>query len=298
MNRFNFLAALTLFTLWFSGCNHLLYPADRFPYLIPEQIRPQPVDVRIPVGDPSQNESLHGWYFKQILKERKGIVVQFHGNGQNLTTHFLFFKWMIDHGYDFLIFDYRGYGASSGEKATQENTVQDGIAVFDYIHKTYPGVPVVAIGQSLGSAVLGRTLQELNRTQSPLLPQFVVFDSSFISYQAAARSTLSQRWFLYLAKPFTYFFIDDDWSPKADLKDQPQIPALFFHNSGDTIIQLDLGQDAFDKWKGPKYFIKDDDGVHTSAFGDPRFVQNKVTLIRCLDFVLIQKQNLEACLKN
>lgn len=289
---------MSLLGFWFSGCNHLLYPADRMPYLIPEQIKPRPKDVRIPVGDPVNNESLHAWYFKHLSKNRKGIVVQFHGNGQNLTTHFFFFKWMIDHGYDFLIFDYRGYGASSGEQATQEKTVQDGVAVFDYIHKTYPGVPVVAIGQSLGSAVLGRTLQELNRNQFQILPQFVVFDSSFISYQAAARSTLSQRWFLNLLKPFTYFLIDDDWSPRADLKNQPQIPALFFHNSGDSIIKLDLGRDAFNEWKGQKHFFQDEDGTHTSAFGDPRFVQNKVTLIRCLDFVLIQKQNLDACLKN
>lgn len=280
-----------------SGCNHLLYPADRFPYIVPMQIKPRPTDVRIPVGEASQNESLHAWYFKQTQKERKGIVVQFHGNGQNLTTHFLFFKWMIDHGYDFLIFDYRGYGASSGEKATQQKTVEDGLAVFDYLHKTYPGVPIVAVGQSLGSAVLGRTLQELKRVNSQLLPQFVVFDSSFISYQGAARSILSQRWFLYAVKPFTYFVIDDDWSPKANLENQPSIPALFFHNSGDSLIRLDLGQDAFDEWKGPKYFVQDDNGGHTSAFGEPRFVQNKVTLIRCLDFVLIQKQYLETCIK-
>ncbi len=261
------------------------------------QIKPQPADVRIPVGDPSQNESLHAWYFKQTQKERKGIVVQFHGNGQNLTTHFLFFKWMIDHGYDFLIFDYRGYGASSGEKANQKKTVEDGIAVLEFIHKNYPGVPIVAVGQSLGSAVLARTLQELNRVNQQLLPQFVVFDSSFISYQGAARSILSQRWFLYPVKPFTYFVIDDDWSPRANLKDQPKLPALFFHNSGDSLIRLDLGQEAFDEWTGPKFFIKDDDGGHTSAFSEPRYVQNKVTLIRCLDFVLIQKQNLDACIK-
>lgn len=297
MNKFAFLALISLCALWFSGCNHLLYPADRFPYVIPEQFKQPPADLRIPVGDPSQNESLHAWHFKHVAKERKGIVIQFHGNGQNLTTHFMFFKWITDHGYDLIIFDYRGYGASSGEEPNQEKTVQDGIAVFTYLNKTFPGVPVVAVGQSLGSAVLGRTLQELNRTQPQLLPQFVVFDSSFISYQAAARSILSQRWFLYLGKPFTYFLIDDDWSPKANLKDQPHLPALFFHNSGDMVIRLDLGQTAYDEWKGPKHFVKDDEGGHTSAFAEPRFVQNKVTLIRCLDFVLIQKQNLEACLK-
>ena len=281
-----------------TGCSHLLYPGDRFPYLIPEQIKPHPVDLKIPVLNSSTNESLNAWYFSTPQKKRNGLVVLFHGNGQNLTTHFFFFKWIIDYGYDFLIFDYRGYGASSGEQASQQKTVEDGISVIDYIHKNFADVPLITIGQSLGSAILGRSLQELkkeNRTE--MLPRLVVFDSSFISYQSAARSTLSQRWFLYPLKPFTYFVIDDDWSPKATLKNQPVLPALFFHNEGDPMIHMDLGQEAFDSWRGPKFLIKDKDGGHTSAFADPRFVENRVTLIRCLDFVVNKKQNLEECIK-
>jgi uncharacterized protein len=281
-----------------TGCSHLLYPGDRLPYVLPEQIKPRPTDLKIRVLNSSTNETLHAWHFATPQKKRNGLVVLFHGNGQNLTTHFFFFKWMTDYGYDFLIFDYRGYGASSGERASQQKTVEDGISVFDYIHKNFPEVPVVAIGQSLGSAVLGRTLQELKKSDRiDQLPQFVVFDSSFISYQAAARSTLSQRWFLYPLKPLTYFAIDDDWSPKSSLKDQPTIPALFFHNEGDRIIRIDLGREAYEAWLGPKFFIQDKSGGHTSAFADPRFVENRVTLIRCLDFVVNQKQNLDQCIK-
>lgn len=276
------------------GCNHLLYPADRFPYMIPDQIKPKPQELKI---DVSSSEQLHAWYWPSQTKEKKGIVVHFHGNGQNLTTHFMFLKWVIDFGYDYMIFDYRGYGASSGEKANQEQTVQDGLAVLQYIHKQYPSLPVIAAGQSLGSAVLGRTLQEITASgRKELLPQFVVFDSSFISYQAAARSVLKQKWLLYPFLPFTYLVISDDWSPQNRLQDQPSsIPAMFFHNTGDMIIRIDLGNQAFEAWKGPKLFVRDEDGAHTSAFGDPKFLNRRKQLLDCFEHVIGQGKSIENC---
>ena len=276
------------------GCNHLLYPGDRYPYLIPEQIKPIPQELKVEL--PIKNEFLHAWYWPAQSSKTKGIVVHYHGNGQNLTTHFLFFKWMTEFGYDYLVFDYRGYGASSGEKASQEKTVEDGIAVLEYVAKSYPGRPVIAVGQSLGSAVLARSLQEIQaRGQKELLPKVAVFDSSFISYQAATRSVLKQRWFLYPVIPISYFLISDEWSPANRLQDQPDMPALFFHNTGDLIIRSELGEDAFKNWKGPKLFIKDENGSHTSAFGDPKFQHRKKQLIDCIDLIVVQSQNISNC---
>lgn len=279
----------------FAGCTHLLYPADRDAFVDQEKIRPIPKDIYIPVG--GENSLLHAWHFPAQTKS-KGLVIHFHGNGQNLTTHFLFFKWLTDHGYDYLIFDYRGYGASSDKEATPIKTVEDGQAVFKYAFDHFPNLAVVAIGQSLGSNVLVRTLQELNeKKRLSYLPKLVVLDSSFLSYQKAARSILSQRWFLYPLKPLTYFAISDDWSAENNLQFTPSIPALFFHGTNDQLVNFELGKSNFESWPGPKVFSVQAGGGHTSAFGNQRFQQNRMLLLKCMDQALSETQPFTNCEK-
>lgn len=269
--------------LLLTGCNHLLYPASRESFIDKNFLKPPPTDLTIPLMAPPENSYLHAWYFPAQSKTKKGLVVHFHGNGQNLTTHFGFFRWVTNFGFDYLIFDYRGYGQSSDESASQKKTIKDGEAIFDFIHKNFKPKKVIAIGQSLGSNVLVRTLQDLNPT---LYPDLVVLDSSFTSYKAAARSVLSQKWFLYPLIPLSYIAIDDDFSAAAQMNKTPALPAIFFHGTADTLIKKENGIDNFNRWPGKKVLVLDEGGAHTSAFGDPRFMnKNKDILLSCFSFI-------------
>ena len=281
-----------------SGCNHLLYPADRQPFVLQKSLRPVPQDVHIPVFKELENPFLHAWYFPAQSKAKKGLVVHFHGNGQNLTTHFLFMSWITDYGYDYLIFDYRGYGASSDESASQQKTVEDGLAVFRYLSDNFKDTPIIAFGQSLGSNVLVRTLQELNKKKlKEQLPALVVLDSSFLSYQTAASSVLGQRWFLYPLKPFAYFLLSDEWSAENELQQTPPLPALFFHGTADPTINYELGMKNFKLWPGPKIFSTQQGGSHTSAFSDTRFADSRAIFLHCTELALKNPAQIEECLK-
>ena len=290
---------LFLFNLLFlTSCNHLLYPAERQAFVEQKSIRPIPQDIYIPVLKNDKNSFLHAWYFSANSKIKKGLVVHFHGNGQNLTTHFLFMNWIIEYGYDYLIFDYRGYGASSDEQATQLKTVQDGEAIFNYLHENYQGVPIIAFGQSLGSNVLVRTLQELNQKGfKELLPSVVVLESSFLSYQQAGSSVLGQKWFLYPLKPLVYLALSDEWSAANLIKFTPEIPALFFHGNKDSIIDYKLGKKNYELWPGEKIFITQEEGGHISAFADKRFIKSRIIFLQCMDNILSKKGLIENCAK-
>ena len=155
--------------------------------------------------------------------------------------------------------------------------------VFNYIHKQFAPTQLMAIGQSLGSNVLVRTLQELPADQQP---QMVVLDSSFTSYQSAASSALSQRWFLYPLIPLAYMAIDDTYSAEKTYNKTPKIPALFFHGTKDTLIKKENGIENYEKWPGPKALVLNEGGMHTAAFGDPRFVnENKEILLNCFSYI-------------
>lgn len=274
---------LLAWILVLTGCNHLLYPAVREPYIARRYLKPSPEELLISIPGMTDKSFLHAWYFPAESKIKKGFVVHFHGNGENLTTHFNYFRWMTTLGFDYLIFDYRGYGQSSDENASTEKTVQDGLAVFNFIHQKYAPTQLIAIGQSLGSNVLVRTLQELD---SQKLPQMVVLDSSFISYQAAARSVLTQRWFLYPLVPLSYLLIDDSFSAKKNYDKTPHIPAVFFHGTADSLIKKENGIENYERWPGPKVLVLNEAGQHTSAFADRHFMNlNKEILLNCFSYV-------------
>jgi uncharacterized protein len=276
-----FLIVLAFFSL--SACNHLLYPAYRQAFVDQAAIRPQPLDLTI-FHNSDKSSYIHAWHFKNQASVKKGVILHFHGNGQNLTTHFMFFKWVIQHGYDYIIFDYRGYGVSSDSQATQEKTVEDGIAAIRYVKENFKNERLITIGQSLGSNVLVRSLQEINKSgKSELLPDVVVLDSSFLSYQQAASSVLGRRWFLYPLKPLAYMVISDTWSAKAEFQQTPILPALFFHGTDDSIIDINQGQENFNSWPGPKKFFIQKEGGHTSAFAEDRFKDSKEVLLNCID---------------
>jgi alpha-beta hydrolase superfamily lysophospholipase len=279
-----------------TACNHLLYPASRLPFVDPVAIIPQPIDLTIFHNPENKTSYIHAWYFKNKTPIKKGVVLHFHGNGQNLTTHFMFFKWVIQHGYDYIIFDYRGYGVSSDSNANQQKTVEDGIAAIKYVKENFKNDKIITIGQSLGSNVLVRSLQEINKSkQTELLPDLVVLDSSFLSYQQAASSVLGQRWFLYPLKPLAYLVISDTWSAKDEFEKTPILPALFFHGTADAVIDIKQGQENFKLWPGPKAFFIQQGGQHTSAFADEKFKASKEILLNCIDETF--KQNFSNCEK-
>ncbi len=83
----------------------------------------------------SSGETIHAWYFAATTTEKsKGTFLFFHGNAENITSHFLMFHWLPTQGYNYLIFDYPGYGRSTG-KPTPRGTVEAGIAAAEWLHK-------------------------------------------------------------------------------------------------------------------------------------------------------------------
>lgn len=68
--------------------------------------------------------------------------------------------------YDVFVFDYRGFGDSTGEP-TEEGLVRDARYIYDWLHNTSNGQRKIYIwGQSLGSAVACQLAARLSDDES------------------------------------------------------------------------------------------------------------------------------------
>lgn len=81
----------------------------------------------------------------------KGTVLYSHGNGENIEFSQKFVPLFIKRGYNVLIWDYRGYGLSTGELGGQESLLLDAESVYQWLSNRKDTGSIVLYGRSLGT---------------------------------------------------------------------------------------------------------------------------------------------------
>jgi hypothetical protein len=84
--------------------------------------------------------------------EPRGVVFFLHGNSGNLRDCLVDLDSFRELNFDVVMFDYRGYGKSSGHIESEQQLRSDVRAVWDACAAQYEGKRVIA-GQSLGTAL-------------------------------------------------------------------------------------------------------------------------------------------------
>nr|WP_314999033.1 alpha/beta fold hydrolase [uncultured Campylobacter sp.] len=124
-------------------------------------------------------------------KAKNGAAIFFHGNAGNLQGWGGYARFFTDLGYDFYLFDYRGYGKSDGEISSQEQLYADADAMMQAVLREYDAGEVAAVGYSVGSGLAARaaqkygakllvliapyfSLEELAREKIPFVPKFLI----------------------------------------------------------------------------------------------------------------------------
>lgn len=140
---------------------------------------------------------LHGWFFESQTGPEIATIVHFHGNGGNIGTVGWVGQRFAQRGFDVLLFDYRGYGASDGVAAKEADLYADGDAAVAFVRNEKGAHPerIVVYGQSLGTAI-GVDVASRGTFAA------VVLESGFSSASSVAASALQwlPRWLHFLAK--------------------------------------------------------------------------------------------------
>lgn len=94
--------------------------------------------------------NLHALLFK--ADSSKGIIVYNHGNSGSVRGYGDYAEIYNPLGYDFLVYDYRGYGKSGGEISSQDQFFKDAQAVYNFAKRDFADSQIVVIGYSMGTA--------------------------------------------------------------------------------------------------------------------------------------------------
>lgn len=245
--------------LLFSSCSSFLYYPTQVLHIEPKRFGQTPEEVWFSSADQTK---LFGWLFRHPGKEKaKAVFLFYHGNGENLSSHYISLLWALPKGYDFFIFDYRGYGRSEGEPSP-EGTVADGAAALHWLYAKYPDVPIVIFGQSLGGAVAMRNAIDL-RSEIPF--RAVVIESSFNSYQRVGRRVLARNWATWPFQWIPWLVLSDRYAPGEEISKISPVPMLVMHAEGDPVVPISCGEEIFSSAKEPKTFWKIPGEGHADA---------------------------------
>jgi uncharacterized protein len=83
----------------------------------------------------------------------KAVVLYFHGNAGSLRSWDSVAERFVERGYDVLMPDYRTYGKSSGQIASEQMLHHDAALAYQYLLAHYPEDQIVVYGRSIGSGI-------------------------------------------------------------------------------------------------------------------------------------------------
>lgn len=260
LKTFSFGVLSSLVIALLAGCTSLLYvgrvPAKKF--YDPSVLGLKQEEIEFADKDGTR---LHGWWFSSKTQPSKGTVVFFHGNGENLTTHFISLSWMPAEGYNYFIFDYPNYGVSEGDPSPY-STVMSGHAALEWVHDNKDDRPLIVYGHSLGGNVAHRTVLDM-KDKLPI--RALVLDGTFLSYRSIARKKASENALLWLLQPVAWLIMSDRYAPENIEKRAP-IPLLVIHGQKDTMVPPQFGEDIFEKSAEPKEIWRIEEGEHGDTF--------------------------------
>lgn len=255
----------TFFCLMFTSCSLLSSCTTAFFYHPTREHYYDPAVMGFQVEErnlaSSDGLNLHGIFLRhaKAAQDRRTVILFLHGNGENLSSHFLAVAWLANIGYDLLLFDYRGYGLSDGEfdhDGSQEDAlamVREGARLSGEQGKRF-----IVYGQSLGGVLATRALlrwqDEFPVEYARKRPVLLVLDSTFGSYRGIAKDKL-QGGCLWVLRPLTYILVSDSDSVADRVRELSPLPLLFVHSETDDVVPIRFGQALFLAAGEPKYFL-------------------------------------------
>jgi fermentation-respiration switch protein FrsA (DUF1100 family) len=219
--------------MWPAVVNSLLYFPSRVVDADPSRAGLAFTDLEIATAD---GERLHGWWIPTSRAPAVAHVLFLHGNGGNVADRIAHARVLADSGLDVLLFDYRGYGRSTGSPG-EEGTYRDARAARAALlaqRGVEPG-GLVYLGESLGGAVATELA-----TAHP--PAALVLQSAFASIRAMAR----------LHYPVVPAALVPDLYPSVDRIARVRAPVLVLHGDRDEIVPVEHGRALFAAAAEPK----------------------------------------------
>jgi fermentation-respiration switch protein FrsA (DUF1100 family) len=245
--------AYLLFTILYCGFGLILYLLQsKFLYCpvrtvcySPEEFGLEFEEVTLTAAD---DIKLNGWYIPAL--NAKFTILFFHGNGGNIMHRLDNIQLFYNLGLNCFIFDYRGYGKSTG-KPTEQGTYLDATAAYEWLTKERKVKPqdIIFFGRSLGGSIAAELARKADVGS-------MVLESAFTSYVAMGKKF---HWYMPVKWFARYQYNTLEYIREV------KCPVMIIHSPDDEIIPFEFGRQLYIAANEPKKFVEISGG-HNDGF--------------------------------
>ena len=233
-----------------------------------------PAANRTEVTLTSGGETLYGFFVKQpdsLRIEPHPTVLYHHGNKHNIQEYWDRVELLYRAGFDIFIYDYRGFGRSTGT-SSEDGMKADAAAAMSYLRSRsdVDTSQIVDYGYSLGGFACLYSATTLHQ------PKAVITESIFASSEALVQSG-------------TILNIPGGYLMEGAFDNRAQIvkvtsPILMLHGTGDTFVGYEANGKVLSALAPQPKIIRPIDGAnHTTipaTMGQPNYIELVTTFIR------------------
>ncbi|WP_299019782.1 alpha/beta fold hydrolase [uncultured Photobacterium sp.] len=208
----------------------------------------------------SGNDLAYLWLPSQI-SQNKGLILHFHGNTGHMEQTKEKVEWLVEHGYSVLIFDYSGFGHSTGY-ATDIALYHDALSILEFTDKLRSRLmlPTFIVATSTGGNIFLRAWAD-----KPIEIEGIIIDSSFTSYVEEAEHVLKQSLFGHFYDWLAGILMRDDYAVESVFDQLPEARTLVIHCIEDEVVPIESGREVYTRLGGEKQFWPIDRCAHARA---------------------------------
>lgn len=174
----------------------------------------------------SGTNTLDAYFVKPTASPVQAVVLICHGIGETIEHWRPVQRLFAVNGVATLVFDYSGYGRSTGW-AGGPQCERDAITAFEHLQGLMPGHPVTLLGYSLGSGIAAAIVRRVNADR-------LILCAAFTSFRAAAQSIGFPK-FLAMTLP-------DLWQANETLRGY-RSPVLIVHGERDELFPVKMAEE-------------------------------------------------------
>lgn len=201
----------------------------------------------------SGNNRLHAAYVEPAATPPKAALLICHGIGEIVGYWLPVQQLLAANGIASLVFDYSGYGRSSGSIDWSQCEL-DAVNAFEYLQRIAPATPISMLGLSMGSGIAAAVTDKVT-------PQRLFLCGSFTSYRAAACSIFLPRFLSEIVPPI--------WNSQEALKNCT-IPVVIVHGEKDPLFPVQMAADLASTCGENAELIVVPNLTHNEPFYKPR----------------------------
>jgi alpha-beta hydrolase superfamily lysophospholipase len=216
-------------------------------------------EVEIPFN---KTDTLNMVQFTPVDSVRRGVVIYFHGNKENINRCAKFATNFTRHGYEVWMADYPGYGKTIGER-TEKIIYQQSVQIYKMALTKYKKDSIIIYGKSLGSGIAAylASVSDCKR---------LILETPYSSIP----DLMSCYVFIYPTYRISNYKI-----PTYQYLQEIKLPITIFHGTDDRVIPYRCSKKLKEVLKSSDEFITIEKGLHNNLTDFPLYHQKLDSLL-------------------